>query len=145
MICGGISRLRRSSSSGGEEACQAYWIEARWGGEPACARRGSKRVWAEHCGFLFQCADYDHQTSLTLGTLFEKTSAGESSMVLVATETDGCVRLAHADNDEATLKRFAKEHVAAAAEVTTDGLASYNPGSLGDRPQEISVQTPTEP
>ena len=21
-----------------EEACRAYWIEARWGGEPACAR-----------------------------------------------------------------------------------------------------------
>jgi hypothetical protein len=37
-----------------EEACRAYWIEARWGGEPACA-------------------DCDHQTSLTSGTLLEKT------------------------------------------------------------------------
>jgi hypothetical protein len=24
-----------------EEACRAYWIEARWDGEPACARCGS--------------------------------------------------------------------------------------------------------
>ena len=56
-----------------EEACRAYWIEARWGGEPACARCGSKRVWAERGGFLFECADCDHQTSLTSGTLLEKT------------------------------------------------------------------------
>ena len=55
-----------------EEACRAYWIEARWGGEPACARCGSKRVWAERGGFLFECADCDHQTSLTSGTLLEK-------------------------------------------------------------------------
>jgi len=49
-------------------------------------------------------------------------------MVLVATETtDGRVRLAHAaSNDEATLKTFADAHVAPAAAVTTDGLASYN-------------------
>src|SRR6187402_3155389 len=56
-----------------EEACRAYWIEARWAGEPACARCGSKRVWAERGGFLFECADCDHQTSLTSGTLLEKT------------------------------------------------------------------------
>jgi hypothetical protein len=56
-----------------EEACRAYWIEARWGGEPACARCGSKRLWAERGGFLFECADCDHQTSLTSGTLLEKT------------------------------------------------------------------------
>jgi hypothetical protein len=39
-----------------EEACRAYWVEARWGGEPACARCGSKRVWAERGGFLFEWA-----------------------------------------------------------------------------------------
>ena len=27
-----------------EEDCRAYWIEARWGGEPACARCSSTRV-----------------------------------------------------------------------------------------------------
>jgi hypothetical protein len=28
-----------------EEDCRAYWIEARWGGKPACARCGSTYVW----------------------------------------------------------------------------------------------------
>ena len=27
-----------------EEDCRAYWIEARWGGKPACARYGSTLV-----------------------------------------------------------------------------------------------------
>ena len=71
---------------------------------------------------------------------------GGKSMVLVATETtDGRVRLAHADNnDEATLKQFADAHVAPAAAVTTDGLASYNAKSLGEREHEGIVQTKAE-
>jgi Zn ribbon nucleic-acid-binding protein len=56
-----------------EEDCQAYWIKARWGGKPACARCRSTRVWTERDGFLFECADCGHQTSLTSGTLLEKT------------------------------------------------------------------------
>ena len=56
-----------------EEDCRTYWIAARWGGEPACARCDSKRVWTERAGFLFECADCGHQTSLTSGTLLEKT------------------------------------------------------------------------
>ena len=56
-----------------EEDCRAYWIEARWGGKPACARCHSTRVWSERDGFLFECADCGHQTSLTSGTLLEKT------------------------------------------------------------------------
>ena len=56
-----------------EEDCRAYWIEARWGGKPACARCNSTRVWTERDGFLFECADCGHQTSLTSGTLLEKT------------------------------------------------------------------------
>jgi Zn ribbon nucleic-acid-binding protein/transposase-like protein len=56
-----------------EEDCRAYWIEARWGGRPACARCNSTRVWTERGGFLFECADCGHQTSLTSGTLLEKT------------------------------------------------------------------------
>jgi hypothetical protein len=56
-----------------EEDCRAYWIEARWGGEPACARCGSKRVWTIRNGTTFECADCDHQTSLTSGTVLEKT------------------------------------------------------------------------
>ena len=56
-----------------EEDCRAYWIKARWGDTPACARCGSTRVWSERDGFLFECADCGHQTSLTSGTLLEKT------------------------------------------------------------------------
>ena len=56
-----------------EADCRAYWIEARWGGKPACARCASTRVWSERDGFLFECADCGHQTSLTSGTLLEKT------------------------------------------------------------------------
>jgi transposase-like protein len=199
-----------------EEDCRAYWIEARWGGEPACACCKSKRVWPERGGTLFECAECGHQTSLTSGTVLSGTrkpfktwfravfeissrrngisakdlqrimgfgsyetawtwlhklrralvrperealsqrvqidegfvggTRGGKEMVLVATETtDGRVRLAHAENnDEATLKRFADANVAPAAEVTTDGLASYNARSLGDRPHEPVVQTKAE-
>ena len=56
-----------------EEDCRAYWIEARWGGEPACARCNSTRVWTIREGTTFECADCGHQTSLTSGTLLEKT------------------------------------------------------------------------
>jgi len=198
-----------------EEGCRAYWIEARWGGKPACARCKSTRVWSERGGVLFECARCGHQTSLTSGTVLEKTrkplkvwfravfeisarkngisakelqrimgfgsyktawawlhklrasmvrpdreplaqavqidetfvggKRGGKSMVLVATETDGRVRLAHAENnDEATLKRFADANVAADAAVVTDGLASYNPRSLGERPHDMRVQTPSK-
>jgi hypothetical protein len=56
-----------------EEDCRAYWIEARWGGKPACARCGSRYVWPVRDGTTFECRDCDHQTSLTSGTLLEKT------------------------------------------------------------------------
>jgi Zn ribbon nucleic-acid-binding protein len=56
-----------------EDDCRAYWIEARWGGKPACARCDSTRVWTIREGTTFECADCGHQTSLTSGTLLEKT------------------------------------------------------------------------
>ena len=56
-----------------EADCRAWWIKARWGDKPACARCQSTRVWSERKGFLFECADCGHQTSLTSGTLLEKT------------------------------------------------------------------------
>ena len=56
-----------------EEDCTAYWMAARWGGEPACARCNSTRVWTIREGTTFECADCGHQTSLTSGTLLEKT------------------------------------------------------------------------
>ena len=199
-----------------EEDCRAYWIEARWGGKPACARCNSTRVWTERDGFLFECADCGHQTSLTSGTLLEKTrkpfkmwfravfeistrrtgisgkdfqrimgfgsyktawtwlhklraamvrsnsdplgpfvQADEAlvggrggphkQLVLVAAEANGRVRLAHADtNDETTLKTFADGEIAGDAHVVTDGLASYNARSLGERPHVRNVQTKAE-
>ena len=56
-----------------EEDCRAYWMEVRWGGEPACARCSSTRVWTIREGTTFECADCGHQTSLTSGTMLEKT------------------------------------------------------------------------
>src|SRR5262245_51002823 len=56
-----------------EADCRAYWIEARWGGKPACARCASTYVWAIRDGTTFECRECDHQTSLTSGTLLEKT------------------------------------------------------------------------
>ena len=56
-----------------EEDCRDYWIQARWGGKPACARCNSTRVWTIRAGTTFECADCGHQTSLTSGTLLEKT------------------------------------------------------------------------
>jgi transposase-like protein len=56
-----------------EEDCRAYWIEARWSGTPSCARCASRRVWTIREGTTFECSDCGHQTSLTSGTLLEKT------------------------------------------------------------------------
>ena len=198
-----------------EADCIAYWIEARWGGTPACAKCQGTRLWTERDGILFECADCGHQTSLTSGTLLEKTRkpfkvwfravfeissrrngisakdlerimgfgsyktawtwlhkiraalvapdrkplskdveideafvggkrAGKS-MVLVATETDGRVRLAHAlTNDAETLGAFADASVAPEAAVTSDGHAGYNATSLGDRDHAMIVQTPAQ-
>ena len=198
-----------------EEDCRAYWIEARWGGKPTCAACQSTRLWTERDGFLFECADCGHQTSLTSGTLLEKTrkpfkmwfravfeissrkngisgkelqrimgfgsyktawtwlhklraalvrtdreKLGEhieideafvgakragKSLVLVATETDGRVRMAQAENNDAeTLKRFADAEIAPDASVTSDGHAGYSKKSLGERPHEPVVQTKAE-
>ena len=199
-----------------EEDCRAYWIKARWGGKPACARCGSTYVWPIRGGTTFECRDCDHQTSLTAGTVLEKTRkplkmwfravfeistrrTGISAMdlmrimgfgsyktawswlhklraalvrpqreplgpfvqmdealvggkggphkelVLVAAEADGRVRLAHAEtNDKATLKRFADGQIAADARVVTDGLASYDGDSLGERPYQRIVQSKAE-
>ena len=55
------------------EDCRAYLIEARWGGKPACADCNSTRVWTIREGTTFECAQCGHQTSLTSGTLLEKT------------------------------------------------------------------------
>ena len=170
-------------------------------------------MWTIREGTTFECADCGHQTSLTSGTLLEKTRkplkmwfraifeistrrtgisakdlqrimgfgsyktawswlhklraamvrpereplgpfvqvdetlvGGKGSphkeLILVAAEADGRVRLAHAENnDEGTLKSFADSQIAADAQVVTDGLASYNSDSLGERPHQAVIQS----
>ena len=199
-----------------EDDCRAYWIEARWGGKPACARCTSTRVWTERDGFLFECADCGHQTSLTSGTVLEKTrkpfkmwfravfeistrrtgisgkdfqrlmgfgsyktawswlhklraamvrsdseplgpfvqldealvggkGGAHKQLVLIAAESNGRVRLAHAENNDAgTLKHFADGEIATNTHVVTDGHAGYNEKSLDQRPHEAIVQTKAE-
>ena len=56
-----------------ENDCVDYWMEARWDGEPACARCASKRVWVGREGRRFECAECGHQTSLTSGTVLAGT------------------------------------------------------------------------
>ena len=56
-----------------EEDCRAYWIKARWGGKPACAKCKSEHVWPIRGGVRYECAECRHQTSLTSGTVLEKT------------------------------------------------------------------------
>ena len=56
-----------------EADCRAYWIAAGGGGEPSCARCNSARVGTIREGTTFEGAHCGHQTSLTSGTLLEKT------------------------------------------------------------------------
>ena len=68
-------------------------------------------------------------------TLVGGKGSPHKELVLVAAEADGRVRLAHADNnDEGTLKSFADSQITLDTQVVTDGLASYNSESLGQRP-----------
>ena len=199
-----------------EEDCRTYWIKARWGDTPVCARCRSTRLWAIRDGSTFECADCDHQTSLTSGTLLEKTrkpfktwfraifeisarrngiSAKDlqrimgfgsyktawswlhklraamvrsdseplgpfvqldealvggkggpyKQLVLVAAESNGRVRLAHSENNDAgTLKQFADGEIAVETRIVTDGHGGYSEKSLGERPHEAIVQTKSE-
>ena len=55
-------------------------------------------------------------------------------VVLVATEANSRVRLAHVENNDAkTLNRFADGLIASETQVVTDGHAGYNMTSLGER------------
>ena len=56
-----------------EADCRAYWIKARWGGKPACQRCRGTHTWPLRDGTLFECGACGHQTSLTSGTLLDKT------------------------------------------------------------------------
>jgi len=56
-----------------EEDCRAHLIAARWGEVPECTRCGPTRLWTLGDGAKFECADCRHRTSLTVGTVLEKT------------------------------------------------------------------------
>lgn len=69
----------------------------------------------------------------------------EKSMVFVAIEIGGRVRMIHApNNSEASIKAFVEKEIEPDAQTRTDGLASYNERSLGERPHDVSVQTKQE-
>lgn len=66
-------------------------------------------------------------------------------LVLVGKETDGRVRMSHADNNDAkTVARFAAAEIATDASVSTDGHKGYSAKSLGEREHEAIVQTKAE-
>ena len=56
-----------------EQDCRDWWIEARWGGSPVCACCLGTHLWPLRDGTLFECAQCEHQTSLTAGTLLDRT------------------------------------------------------------------------
>ena len=56
-----------------EDDCRAFWIKVRWGGTPTCSRCQSTRLWAMRNDTTFECAECHHQSSLTAGTVLEKT------------------------------------------------------------------------
>ena len=67
------------------------------------------------------------------------------SLVLVATEPSGRVRMTQAENNDAeTCKRFADAEIAPDAAVTTDGHKGYSAKSLGKRQHDAIVQTKAE-
>ena len=77
--------------------------------------------------------------------LIAATKGAGKSLVLVATEAQGRVRMAQAENNDAeTLKRFADAQIEPDASITTDGHAGYSAKSLGDRPHQANVQTKAE-
>ena len=47
-----------------EENCRAYWIEARWGGEPACARCNSTCVWSTTIGTMAVISALPHRSGI---------------------------------------------------------------------------------
>lgn len=201
-----------------EAACREYLIQLRWGGAPSCPRCQGKRLSAISRHRL-HCLGCHHQTTVTAGTLLEKThkplrlwfraiwevcvhrpgiSAADlqrvlglgsyetawgwlhklrramvdpnrmplsgavqidegfvrgarqgeqglrlgKAIVVVAAEPGGRVRLAHApNNDEPSLRCFVAQCIHARAALTSDGLASYNPRSLGSRAHTMAVQS----
>jgi transposase-like protein len=143
-----------------EEDCRAYWIEARWAATRRTGISAMDLMRIMGFGSYKTAWTWLHKLRAALvrpqreplGPFVQMDEAlvggkggPHKELVLVAAEADGRVRLAHAEtNDKATLKRFADGQIAPDARVVTDGLASYDADSLGDRPHEAKVQTKAE-
>lgn len=55
-----------------EEACRQYLAELRWPEGYRCPRCAGQEAWADRAG-LFRCKACDYKTSVTAGTIFERT------------------------------------------------------------------------
>jgi len=58
-----------------EQACRDTLVRIRWPNGFACPACGSRRYWFIHTRELFECKDCRRQTSLTAGTVMDKTRA----------------------------------------------------------------------
>jgi transposase-like protein len=58
-----------------EQACRDFLVKTRWPNGFACPACGSRRYWFIHTRELFECKDCRRQTSLTAGTVMDKTRA----------------------------------------------------------------------
>jgi len=55
-----------------EEACRQYLVGLRWPTGYRCPRCHGQKAWEDSAG-LFRCAACDYKTSVTAGTIFERT------------------------------------------------------------------------
>lgn len=56
-----------------EKACRDYLAQLRWPDGFSCPRCNSQRYWQKSRNNVFECTSCRHQTSVTVGTLFEGT------------------------------------------------------------------------
>ena len=55
-----------------EEACRQYLVELKWPQGYRCPRCQGQKAWEDRAG-LFRCVACDYKTSVTAGTIFERT------------------------------------------------------------------------
>lgn len=70
---------------------------------------------------------------------------GVQTLVIVGAEPGGRIRMIHTpNNDQEHLKHFADQYIDQKTNIVSDGMASYNAYSLGERTHSASVQTSDE-
>jgi ISXO2-like transposase domain len=128
----------RAATASRPRICSGSWASAptrrRGRGCTSCARPSSVRPNREPLG-----------ENVQIDEAFVGAKRAGKSLVLVATETDGRVRMTQAENKDAeTCKRFANAEIAPQASVTTDGHKGYSKKSLGARPHTPVAQSKAE-